>query len=518
MASIVTRIGARRHAVRGEDPVAESVLELAADLEDMASLARRTCRRIDWGLEDLGEVGGPDGMGARFAMEQLLVHRRRVAMLRESMLADREVALAARPTGHLVHRLAARKTAGLAALRTARSVAAACITAADWQSPSFAHSVHPQAGRFRGRVTEHHDDYRRDRHDDAARFEAAFLHEYVDHPAGLALRALMTSCGMSAFTTILGWLLFEVRPPGPVLLGRRSYHECRDLVLRAFPGRVVEVDERHGDAMLEALARHRPGAVFLDTLCNASGIDVPDIPAVVRSLAGGGTGAVLVLDNTGRSCTFQPFALVGAAGVRLVVHESLTKYAQLGLDRVAAGMVVAGERDGEVLDGFREHLGTNVSDLAPHLVPDPDRAILERRLTRLGRNAEELAIHMSGHPAAIGRRAGGIRVVHPALPSHPAWERTRDLRFRGGYLEIDLGRTATAGDRSRLVRLMLEEAERLKVPLVAGASFGFDVARVYVTAADARAGIPFVRVAAGTEHRLALEELKASMWAALDRL
>src|SRR5437773_7244249 len=101
-------------------------------------------------------------------------------------------------------------------------------------------------------------------------------------------------------------------------------------------------------------------------MCNAAGLDLPDIPSLVRALAGTVSPEsvhrpVLVLDTTALACTVQPFALPGAAAVALVTHESLTKYAQLGLDRVAAGMIVASEADGPELDDFREHLGTNAN-------------------------------------------------------------------------------------------------------------------------------------------------------------
>jgi cystathionine beta-lyase/cystathionine gamma-synthase len=490
-----------------EELLCESVWDLAADLEDLAGLARRTCARIDGALEELEPHAG---RGSE-AVDELVRLRRRLAMLRDQLLTDRELAPAALLTEALVDRLAAGKHEAVEALRTLRSFVAAAVTATDWQSPSFGHSVAPQAGRFAGRVTEHRDDYRRDRHADAAWFERAFVHEYVD--ADVPVRGLMTGCGMSAFTTILGWLLLEVRPEGPVLLGRRSYHECRDLVLRAFPGRVVEVDEGDPRAVVEAMAPRRPGAVFLDSLCNATGMDLPDVAGVARALAAGRTGgepSLLVLDNTGRSCSFQPFLLpeVASGVVRLVVHESLTKYAQFGLDRVAAGMILVSAGDGEALDGFREHLGTNAGDQAPYLVPEPDRAALERRLRRLGRNAEALASHV-GEVASREPEAITVRAVHPALAEHRGHGVATELWFRGGCLELDFGPGTQSADRSRFASRLLEDARRRSVPLVAGASFGFDVTRVYVTAADAAAGTPFVRIAAGTEHRLGLERLKA---------
>jgi hypothetical protein len=60
----------------------------------------------------------------------------------------------------------------------------------------------------------------------------------------------------------------------------------------------------------------------------------------------------------------------------------------------------------------------------------------------------------------------------------------------------------------RFVDLLLDQAAELRVPLLAGASFGLDTTRIYLTAATNDLGRPFVRVAAGTEHRLEMERLK----------
>src|SRR5207302_5921747 len=60
------------------DGVGAAVGELAADLDDLARLARSTCRRIDEGIRELDDGrAGP----ARAATEQLVAVRRRIAML-----------------------------------------------------------------------------------------------------------------------------------------------------------------------------------------------------------------------------------------------------------------------------------------------------------------------------------------------------------------------------------------------------------------------------------------------------
>ena len=169
----------------------------------------------------------------------------------------------------------------------------------------------------------HVDDYKRDRHADAAAYEAAYLREYVREPG---VRAFATSCGMSALTTILAFLSAD----GPVLLGSSSYHETKELVLRRFARRVVEVDE--ADLPDATLAEIRP-RVFVDSLCNSRGLagsaarpDPQHGPRLGR----------------GRQHVPRPrVPSVRVAAPRLLVWESLLKLAQFGLDRANAGILLA---------------------------------------------------------------------------------------------------------------------------------------------------------------------------------
>ena len=119
----------------------------------------------------------------------------RQARQQQLVAALHDAATAVSPSARAVRALSAERRRLGDLLRFHRTMAAAAIIGTDWQSPSFGHSVRPAAGRFAGRVTEHRDDYRRDRHPDAAAFEAAYLREMVDAPAGTTLRALMTGLG-----------------------------------------------------------------------------------------------------------------------------------------------------------------------------------------------------------------------------------------------------------------------------------------------------------------------------------
>jgi cystathionine beta-lyase/cystathionine gamma-synthase len=405
----------------------------------------------------------------------------------------------------LLERIARERASLGDRLRAEQALLAGLLGAADWQSPSFLHSLTPAAGRQTGRIRAHWDDYKRDRHADAEAYERRYGEEMVDGPADI--RALLTGCGMAAFTTIIGWLMGEDRLARPVLAGRGLYHESRLLLERMVPGHVRFVDETDTAALRRAIEEARPSAVFLDSLSNTRRMPVPDLRAVTEALRG--TDTYLVLDNTCLSVGCQPFALADDS-VRLVVFESLLKYAQLGLDRANAGVIVARSADADSLEDYREHLGTNIPDLSVHALPPPDRAVLERRLARLERNAIHLAESLTR--AAVP----GVAIVYPGIGAHHLTAgASAGLRFRGGCVAVVLERR---GERQRrLVFEAVAEAERRGIGLLAGSSFGFDTTRIYVTAERADYGTPFVRIAAGTEHRLELDPLTDVLATAIER-
>jgi cystathionine beta-lyase/cystathionine gamma-synthase len=466
----------------------EAVADLNADLEELLFLVRSAEAGLAEAADDRARAT------LRAETRELLSRQHDAARLRYRAIEERLLALQARaadtsPSRSRIEELAAEKASLADLLRVEQALSAALAGAADWQSPSFLHSIAPTAGRHEGLIRAHWNDYKRDRHLDADRYERRYVRALVDGPRDL--RALLTSCGMSAFTTVLSFLQLEGELDGPVLAGAGLYHESRLLLERALPGRLHLVDEADTAALLRAVDRLRPSAVFLDSLSNTKWMPVPDLPPLLARLAG--TRTWLVLDNTGLSLACQPFALADES-VRLVVFESLLKYAQLGLDRANAGIVVARGCDAERLAHYREHLGTNVADVAVHALPRPDRSVLARRLARLQRNAFLLAQHLRDEAGSL------VQVVCP----------------RGGCLSIVFREPEPTLRRERaLVEQAVAEAARRRVALLGGSSFGFDTTRIYLTAEGAEYGEPFVRIAAGTEHRLEVERVAEALAAAV---
>jgi cystathionine beta-lyase/cystathionine gamma-synthase len=470
------------HAVAADEHAHEALHDVRDDLDELLFLIRSASAQLAQLQEELDASARQLHRGSAALLRsqvQLLVSRygelgRRVLGLRQqASVADLDA-------------LDAERAACAELVRTQQLVVASLATACDWQSPPFLVASPIGSGGEYGRITPHWNDYKRDRHLDAEEYEAAFVAEFVDTPGDW--RALATSCGMAAVTTTVGFLKSGGARAGPVLAGAGLYHETKIVLEHAFGDRVLYADERELPA---AVHRFRPSIVFLDSLCNTRTALVPDVDAVAAELGDG----MLVVDNTGVPCG-QPF------GNRTIVFESLLKYHQLGLDRVNAGIIVAPAEFERHLSACREHLGTNVTDVTVRTLPRPRRDLLERRLARIERNALQIAERLE--------QELGDLVAYPGLESHPSFDVAQRLRFRGGCISLAL-------DDDALVDDIVAEGRRRSTPLVGGSSFGFDTTRIYLTAARAESTDPFLRIAAGTEHRLAIEGVADALVAAIGR-
>ena len=506
MDASATARGVRGQPALLEHPgqLAEALADLGADLDELLFLCRNGKAELAEARLEL-EAGALHAPTRELLLGQLAATEARYRSSIERLRRLRELTQGGPATPSLVDELAAERTSLADRLRVEQGLMAALVGAADWQSPSFGHSTAPATGRQNGRIRPRWNDYKRDRHLDAEAFERRFVAAMVDGPGDP--RALLTSCGMAAFTTVFQFLSMEGRLHGPVIAGAGLYHESRLLLERALPGRVHTVDEADTLALLRTVDRLCPGAVFLDSLSNTKWMPIPELAAVIEHLRGAET--YLVIDNTGLSASCQPFAIAGEE-TRLIVFESLLKYAQLGLDRANAGVIVASCADAASMSFYREHLGTNVADVAVHALPRPDRAVLARRLARLQRNALWLAGRLEGEAGQA------VEIVYPGLASHPCARGAHRLAFRGGCLSVVFRDPDPELRREHaLVEAAVVEAAARGVAVLAGSSFGFNTTRIYLTADRAEQGEPFVRVAVGTEHRLELARLGAVLASAI---
>lgn len=385
-------------------------------------------------------------------------------------------------------------------IRTNQTRIGALITCTDWQSPSYLHTKISQAGRETGTIYPTINDYKRDQHWDAHRFEQAFLKNNIDALIKFPIHVLACSSGMAAFTTILNFLLLEHPSTRPVLVGKSSWFQNRLLLVPAYGKKIIWFDEADTDAIRKAFDAYRPSVIFIDSLTNSPEIAVPDMSVIIKHLAKNAKkDTYLVIDNTGLSVALQPFKMLPGihSKLRIIGFESLNKYHQSGMDRVTGGIIYSYGKDSAKLFDYRVHTGTNIPDVLAASLPTPNRKILAGRLKRHERNARIIS-------DAFGKWIS----LHPASPvtgiSYPG-----PLPCAGSYFTVKFRMTySTVAVYKRFIALVMKTAKRNALDMVAGSSFGLNHTRVYLTAVRSKPATPFIRISAGTEDRLAIEAVK----------
>lgn len=380
-------------------------------------------------------------------------------------------------------------------IRSIRYLLSAYIQRNEWQSPAYFSTQIQQTGRHIGDIKLYQTDYKRDRHLDAQYYEHRFIATYYPH---IQVNALLTNSGMAAITTVYAYLASQ--KPKKVLMGVHSYHENKELAVRFFGEKaIVWVNEENTQELFHVCETVRPSLLLFDSLTNSHQLFHVDLQTIISQQEKQHRQSTIVIDNTCLS-VFGNFLSNRYRYTNVIQVESLAKYHQFGLDKVTGGIIVCHQRVSAELENFREHLGTNISDISPYVFPSPNIGILKNRLKRMERNAQMFSIWLTEH----------LKTHEHCLQHvfYPQFLKTKKYneQFLGSCVVIAfLKAWDSVSVFNEFSSLLFESAKKAKIHLVNGTSFGFSMTRMYLVASHTLYAKPFVRIAFGTETQIELE-------------
>ncbi|MCS6956126.1 MAG: PLP-dependent transferase, partial [Candidatus Calescibacterium sp.] len=382
------------------------------------------------------------------------------------------------------------------------SILSGIISSLETQSPSFFYSSYSSAGRFTGTIRQSINDYYRDQHTEGRIYEQYFKKEYIDVPCTLPLHVFATSSGMSALTTIVGFIQGEEKENRPVFVGESCYFEEKFVVQNFFSNNIIEINEDNIQEIEQLIKKHQPIAIFLDSLSNSSTITQPDMTNLLQRIKTSlKKCCYVVIDNTCLSITYQPFLhqFLRDRYMRIVVWESLLKHHQFGLDKVNGGIIYTNAPNGGKLYTYRDHLGTNISDTQAISLPNPNRKFLLQRLLRHERNTKILVEKLL--ELQQSKQFHHVQeIVSPLSPSHKNYTSAKSAVFHGGFITLKFYSPYNQlSYYKRILKKAFFLAKQQNIPLVGGTSFGFPITRLYIPASRPGQGTPFLRIAVGTE-------------------
>lgn len=258
--------------------------------------------------------------------------------------------------------------------------------------------------------------------------------------------ALACSTGMAAIHIALSTALIDRRRV--IVAAKQLYGATLGMLAKVFEPTGVEVvyaDFCDDAAVTEAIEKHRPGAVLMETISNPLlGVPALDrIGAVARK-----ADAPLIVDNTfATPLIMRPFE----HGASFVVH-SLTKYLS-GHGDTMGGIVVADEANIGLLRSLSRTVGFTLGPFECYLSMRGIKTF-PLRMERQCANASRVAEWLTTQPAVA-------RVYFPADPQHPDAAniaRLFDNGLFGGMVSFEV----KDADRKGIFRMM--NALRMVVP------------------------------------------------------
>jgi cystathionine beta-lyase/cystathionine gamma-synthase len=390
-------------------------------------------------------------------------------------------------------------------IRSIYNQVSAYTLSTDWQSPSFDGSILNEAGSQEGKIKQSINDYKRDQHEDQRLYEHAFKNEYINHSIINIIHVYATNTGMSALTTIIGFLFGEHSMQHKnILVGAHSYFENKILLRNMFADHYTEYDETNTKQFISYIERSKPQAIFLDSLCNDSQITTPHIQDIIHHIKTmDNYHPFIIIDNTCSSIKFQTLKNLFPLIKNIVVWESLLKYHQFGMDRATGGIIYASCQKGIEFYTYRDHLGTNSTDQQILSMPLPNRNILEQRLNRHARNNLLLSQYMQSW-INHNKHTSIEDVISAALVDNTH----TSLVYPGSFLTFSFKKKYQhLSYYNQILKKTITLARQENIPLIAGTSFGLPITRIYIPATRNGQGTPFLRLSLGTEHHVQIDRL-----------
>jgi cystathionine beta-lyase/cystathionine gamma-synthase len=387
-------------------------------------------------------------------------------------------------------------------LRVCLSLYAFTVTCLNWQSPAIKSSVGTRVGVEKSEVIADWNDYKRDRSEDTFHCENLLnknLFRVVNSNVEPVLNIF--NSGMGAFTSILYFLICENIIKKTILVSTHNYVENKILLKSFFNNKVEMFDDNNTESIVKKIFSSKPSVVFMEMISNTSNLRLFDVAQIIKTVSEKYKRDIFFVIDVTCSVGFENildnFNL--PSNVKVVLHGSLLKAPQLGLERVNMGFAQSfglGELSNKILD-YRTLSGTNVQDFAANLLPFTTKDFLRKRMRMIEVNAKRLAAAIEA--VDLDRRIIQ-EVIYPGLNSHKDFSLAKKIGFGGFFFNIKLISDLNHDKYFEIfVNEVIKIGKRDNCEIIHGASFGFNHTSIYYSVGWDEPENHYIRISTGIE-------------------
>jgi cystathionine beta-lyase/cystathionine gamma-synthase len=355
----------------------------------------------------------------------------------------------------------------------------------NWQSPPMESALDASIKENAGEMVSNGVDYHRALHLAGINYERNFLESILSNSQDCTV--LATSSGMAAINTALQYISQKISSTqGPVIVDQGCYHETRFIAEALFAHRLKYLDLSSSQS-LEILDEIKPALVIFDSTRNSKSISLLPVAEILGSLKN--SDCFVLVDTTS---LVSPEPIISEAKSkkifdRTIIVTSLAKLHQYGLDLVTAGAIIYHRSLDNCFPGvknFRTHVGANISEDSAVILPRPSLGLLQRRAELISRNVDIIS-------SALIQSKIDILVETAQCWGSPG--------TFAPYFNISKTCSSESHWYRPFINRVMHEARNRRIPVLAGASFGFDVSRIYFVESLIPTHKPFIRIAPGVE-------------------
>lgn len=398
-----------------------------------------------------------------------------------------------------------------ARIRVAFSQYASLMTCLNWQSPSVKSSMKTRIGIEKSEVKADWNDYKRDRSEDTFYIEN-LLNKNVIKTQNTGVEPVLNvfNSGMGAFTSIVYFLVCEGIVKNKILASSQIYVESRMLLKEFFKNNQETFDTNDTDEIVELINKNKPNAIFIEPVSNTKDLRLFDVFNIVKKISETYTDEIyFIIDVTcsmGFENIFDNFKI--PSNIKIILHGSILKAPQLGLERVNAGFAQTfglGELSDKILD-YRTLSGTNIQDFAANLLPFTTKEQLQKRMKIIEDNAITLAESIS---KLDPKKELFFEVIYPGINTHKDFKLSEVIGFAGFFFNIKLIKALNHDKYFEIyTKEVIELGKKYGVDIVHGASFGFNHTSIYYSVGWDEPDNHYIRISTGTETPYETELLK----------
>jgi len=396
-------------------------------------------------------------------------------------------------------------------VRACLSLFASISTFLNWQSPSIKSSQNTRIGIEKYPIICDYNDYKRDRSGDTFYCEKK-LEKNLLKTKNTGVKPILNlcNCGMAAFTSILYFLICENIVKNKALASSDIYVENILLLKNFFKSKLITFNCNNADLIVDKILSTEPNAVFLDTISNTVNMPLFDVASIIKKTAKIYKKEIYFIIDATCSVGYENILdnFVIPDNIKVIIHGSILKAPQLGMERIYAGFVLSFGLDkfvNKILE-YRTLSGSSLQDIGGYLLPVTTRKLLQNRLKTIERNTADMASFLS---EIDGKKEVLAEIIYPGIKSHKDFSMVKKIGFAGPFFNIKfISRLNNDKYFELFTSDIIKYAKKYNCDIVHGASYGFNTTSIYYSVGWDTPEKHYLRLSLGTETVYEMEKIK----------